>query len=228
MAEELAVGALRLECPDEVHRPGPASRELVKYLFSARGKTVLDLCCGTGLFGIAAAKAGAKEVWATDLDPKAVDCTRRNAALNGVGLTAKAGDLFEPIYDRRFDLIVTNPPQTPSPGPARGPKLAGPDGLRYFETVLREAPRHLEDGGQLLTFFGSLGNTKRFEELLSKDFRFRPLPTTRREFTREEMDGLFAGLFEFLKHRRDSGLAEFTEEEGRCAFTVRYYLAMRK
>jgi release factor glutamine methyltransferase len=219
---------ITLECAEGVHAPGPSSLELIRYLFSVKGKSVLDLGCGTGLFAIAAAKLGAREVWATDIDPQAVECARRNAERNGVKVVVKAGDLFDPVRGRMFDLVITNPPQTPAPAEARGPKFGGPDGLLFFETILRDAPRHLEDGGQLLTFLVSLADTKRFEALLGERFRFRPLPKARREFTREEYDGYWPGLFDYLRDRRARGLAEFEDAEGRCAFWVRSYMAMRK
>lgn len=229
MAQLLTVDQPRfeLDCPEGVHVPGPASLDLLKYMFSVRGKTVLDLGCGTGLFAIAAAKLGAREVWATDLSPAAVDCSRRNAERNGVEITAKAGDLFEPVADRTFDLIITVPPQLPAPAGARGPGFGGVDGLRYFESILREAPEHLERGGELLTCLHSLAETRRFEAMLSERFRFRSLPRTRGAFTPEEFDAVLPGLFRFLSDRRDRGLAEFEETEGRRYFSVRSYLAMK-
>ncbi len=220
--------AIRLECPENVHVPGPASLDLARYLFSVKGKSVLDLCCGTGLFAIAAAKLGAREVWAADISPEAVECARRNAELNKVGVTVKLGDLFEPVGGRRFDVVITNPPQTPAPAEAKGPKFAGQDGLRHFETILQQAPGRLEDGGQLLTFLLSIADTKKFEELLGRSFRFRPLPKTRRDFTREEYDAYSPGLFDFLMHRRAGGLAEIEEENGQHFFWVRYYMAMKR
>ena len=48
------------------------------------GKTVLDFGCGSGIVGIAAALAGAKQVWVADLDPNALEIAHINAALNGV------------------------------------------------------------------------------------------------------------------------------------------------
>lgn len=219
---------LELECPPDVHAPGPSSLELARYLFSVKGKSVLDLGCGTGLFALVAARLGAREVWATDISPAAVEATRRNAARNGLEIHVKQGDLFEPVRGRRFDLIVTNPPQTPAPPEARGPKFGGEDGLHYFRTILREAPRHLDDGGQLLTFLISLADTAAFERLLAENFRHRPLPKSRREFTREEYDGYWPGLFDFLRDRRRRGLAEFEEENGRFSYWVRYYMAMKK
>lgn len=219
---------LELECPDDVHRPGPASLSLLKYLFSVRGKSVLDLGCGSGLFAIAAAKLGAREVWATDISPAAVECTRRNAERNQVELRAKVGDLYDPVDGRLFDLIVSNPPQTPVPPGAQGAKVAGPDGLRYLEPLVRSAPDHLEAGGQLLTFVLSLADTRRFETLLSEHFRFRNLPPEPRPFTWEEMNELHPGLREYLQDRRARGLSEYHDEGGSLRFTTRPYLAMRR
>lgn len=59
------------------------------------GRRVLDFACGSGLVAIAAARAGARFVRATDLDPFAVVATRRNAALNEVEVTADATDVLE-------------------------------------------------------------------------------------------------------------------------------------
>jgi release factor glutamine methyltransferase len=220
--------ALDLECPDGVQAPADSSFELARYLFSVRGKSVLDLGCGTGLFAIAAAKLGAREVWASDLSPAAVECTRRNARRNSADITVREGHLFDPIEGRKFDLIVFNPPQTPAPPGTNGPKFAGPDGLIYHLPILAQCLNHLEEGGQILTLVISLADTKRFESALSETFRFRSLPKTRRDFTREEYDAYHPGLFEYLLDRRARGLAEIEEENGRFFFWVRYYLAIRR
>ncbi|MGE8362845.1 class I SAM-dependent methyltransferase [Pseudomonas sp.] len=68
-----------------------------------RGKRVLDFGSGSGVAAIAAAKAGALEVVACDLDPVALDACRANAALNGVTLTYSP-DFF--AESDRFDLII--------------------------------------------------------------------------------------------------------------------------
>jgi len=67
------------------------------------GKRVLDFGAGSGVVAIAAAKAGAAEVVACDLDPLALDACRANAALNGVALGYSA-DFFAEAD--RFDLIL--------------------------------------------------------------------------------------------------------------------------
>ena len=68
-----------------------------------RGKRVLDFGAGSGVAAIAAAKAGATEVVACDLDPLAIESCRANAALNGVELSYSL-DFF--AEEDRFDLII--------------------------------------------------------------------------------------------------------------------------
>ncbi len=68
-----------------------------------RGKRVLDFGAGSGVAAIAAAKAGAAEVVACDLDPLAIASCRANAALNGVELSYSL-DFF--AEEDRFDLII--------------------------------------------------------------------------------------------------------------------------
>ncbi len=67
------------------------------------GKRVLDFGTGSGVAAIAAAKAGALEVVACDLDPLALEACKANAALNEVALSYSA-DFFAEAD--RFDLII--------------------------------------------------------------------------------------------------------------------------
>ncbi|MBR6116251.1 MAG: 50S ribosomal protein L11 methyltransferase [Paludibacteraceae bacterium] len=69
------------------------------------GKTVLDNGCGTGVLGIMAAKQGAREVVAVDIDDKAVVNTRENAEANDVVLDVRQGQ--EPPCGQ-YDLILSN------------------------------------------------------------------------------------------------------------------------
>ena len=68
-----------------------------------RGKRVLDFGAGSGVAAIAAAKAGAAEVVACDLDPLALAACRANAELNGVQLNY-SDDFFTEAD--RYDLII--------------------------------------------------------------------------------------------------------------------------
>jgi predicted nicotinamide N-methyase len=57
------------------------------------GKRVVDLGCGSGLVGIAAAMGGAQSVIALDADPFAIAATCMNAVANGVAIIAEEHDL---------------------------------------------------------------------------------------------------------------------------------------
>lgn len=65
-----------------------------------RGRTVLDFATGSGLVAIAAARAGAAQVVAVDVDPFCEAAVLLNAELNGVRVVFRAGDpLDEPLPD---------------------------------------------------------------------------------------------------------------------------------
>ncbi len=73
------------------------------------GERVLDIGTGTGILAIAAAKLGASEVIAIDIDPIAVRCSNENIARNGVAevVTSLKGDLLKGV-DGSFDIILAN------------------------------------------------------------------------------------------------------------------------
>ncbi len=72
-----------------------------------KGKTVLDMGCGTGVLGITAAVIGAKEVVGVDIDKWAFENALENAALNNVNMEVLLGSV-EQIPDKKFDLILAN------------------------------------------------------------------------------------------------------------------------
>lgn len=78
-------------------------RVLAQYIVdhpqAVEGKRVLDFGCGSGLVGIAAAKAGASEVWVADLDPNALLAALANAELNDVAVLPVEADSGWPEVD---------------------------------------------------------------------------------------------------------------------------------
>ena len=88
----------------------PASIAMGIHFFEhplAPGTEVLELGCGTGVAGIAAARAGLR-VTACDYEADALSFARHNAALNGVSdmMTFRPLDWRTPDLNRRFDLIA--------------------------------------------------------------------------------------------------------------------------
>jgi release factor glutamine methyltransferase len=156
---------LRIAVEPSVFVPRTRSGLLVERAATglAPGSTVVDLCCGSGAIGVAlAAEVDDLELYATELDPAAVACARRN--LTGPRQTVLAGDLFEPLPVRlrgRVDVIVANLPYVPTEQIALMPREArehearialdgGPDGLDLHRRAAAAAPAWLVPGGRLL------------------------------------------------------------------------------
>lgn len=72
-------------------------------------KRVLDYGCGSGILAIGAAKYGAADVVAVDIDPAAVQSTELNASANGVVLQAGLPDRAHGVYDLVLANILASP-----------------------------------------------------------------------------------------------------------------------
>jgi 23S rRNA (cytosine1962-C5)-methyltransferase len=118
----------------------------------AADRRVLNLFSYTGAFSVHAAKAGAREVVAVDLAPKAHARARRNYELSGLDaakLEAITGDATKAVErfasrGRRFDLVVCDPP-TFSHGPAGQFSVA-----RDLAALAATCASVLEPGGLLV------------------------------------------------------------------------------
>lgn len=126
---------------------------------------VLELCSGTGCIPIAIAKNHATAtLLAVELSPIAVDVAQANVQKHQLQsrIEVLTGDLLAPVpIERRFNLIVSNPPYVPQgeitglPADIRDhePHLAldgGPDGLDVIRRLVRESRDRLQSGGWLM------------------------------------------------------------------------------
>lgn len=132
--------------PDTVMGVTSSSDWLASLTIRRRAECALDLGTGTGIQALLAARHS-KHVVATDINPRALEFARFNAALNGVdNIEFIEADLFDEFGDRTFDLIVCNPPFTVSPASTclyrDNPMNA--DGL--VEKIVQTVPQHLAEG----------------------------------------------------------------------------------
>lgn len=74
------------------------------------GERVIDAGCGSGILSLAAAKLGAAEVLAMDLDTVAVKIAEQNVAINGLEDRIKVlpGDIYSDLSTKQADLILAN------------------------------------------------------------------------------------------------------------------------
>jgi HemK-related putative methylase len=139
------------------------------------GARVLDLGTGSGVGAIFAARQGA-QVTAVDINPEAVRCAQINALLNDLAgrINVVEGDLFAPVVDQRFDLILFNPPYY------RGRPADDPDhawrSQDIFERFASGLASHLASGGRGLIVLSSDGDGDQLLALLEQaEFAVRPL-----------------------------------------------------
>jgi ribosomal protein L3 glutamine methyltransferase len=129
--------------------------------------SVLDLCTGSGCLAILAARHFPHAaVDAVDISKNALAVAARNVGDHGLDerVALHRGDLFAPLGNKRYDLIISNPPYVDAEGMAglpaecrAEPALAfdgGADGLDIVRRILSEAKTHLAPQGGLLCEIG--------------------------------------------------------------------------
>jgi release factor glutamine methyltransferase len=153
----------------------------------APGAAILDMGTGSGVCALAAAARGARRVVAVDVSPAAVRCARLNALLNGLEerVHVREGDLFAPLDDERFDLVLFNPPfLIGAPRDHRDAAWRSEDGARRFAAGLGE---HLNPGGAALVLLSSFGDACAFYEAELRANGFRLDVLARRRFINETL-----------------------------------------
>ncbi|WP_187264480.1 50S ribosomal protein L11 methyltransferase [Pontibacter beigongshangensis] len=72
------------------------------------GKRVLDMGCGTGILAIAAAKLGATNIVAVDIEDWTVENARENASLNQTPMDVRLGGAEQLEGEKPFDIVLAN------------------------------------------------------------------------------------------------------------------------
>jgi methylase of polypeptide subunit release factors len=107
----------------------------------------LDIGTGSGVQAMLSARH-AREVVATDVNPRALAFAELNAALNGfTNIDCRLGSLFEPVAGETFDVITANAPFVVSPENRFAYRDGGLEADQFSELIVREAAGHLSDDG---------------------------------------------------------------------------------
>lgn len=180
----------RLAITPDVLIPRPETEILVDHVAKKlgerllAGKTLWDLCTGSGCIGLSLKKAFPDlSVSLSDLCPRALAVAKKNAEINGLAVDLRQGDLLEPFFGEKADYILCNPPyvskqeyEALDPGvrdfEPRGALLGGESGTEFYERIARKLPPFLRPGAQIFFEIGE-AQGKKIQEI------FSPLPWRR-------------------------------------------------
>lgn len=149
--------------------PRPETELLVEHAIGRVSRrsacSVLDLGTGSGAIALAVAKERPlADVVATDISDEALAVARENARQHDLAnVSFLAGDWTDPVGDRRFDVVVSNPPYVREGDPAladlghepRQALVSGEDGLDAVRRIAAEARSITKAGGSLLIEHGA-------------------------------------------------------------------------
>ncbi|WP_125263732.1 DUF7059 domain-containing protein [Streptomyces alboflavus] len=126
---------------------GGASTTLAGITVRTPAASALDVGTGSGIQALHASRHTTR-VTATDLNPRALHCTRLTLALSGAPeADLREGSLYEPVGDATYDLIVSNPPFVISPGARLTYRDGGMGGDDLCRSIVQEAGERLNEGG---------------------------------------------------------------------------------
>lgn len=166
---------IKYQTHPQVYEPAEDTFLLADNLQVERMSRALEIGTGTGLIAIIAARK-ARAVIATDINPHALDCTLKNIITNkSYNMELRKGDLFEPVKEEKFDLILFNTPYLPTDEDETvSDELdaawnGGLSGREVIDRFLAQVKDHLNPGGKVQMVQSSLsGNEetmKKLEEL---------------------------------------------------------------
>jgi len=139
---------------DHVMSITPSTNLLADLTVRRPVEDALDVCCGGGLQALLSARH-ARRVVATDINPRAVAYAAFSARLNGLdNVEVREGDLFEPVGDDTFDLVVANPPFIISPDAAYAFRDSPLGGEEVSRRVVRGSAARLREGGLAFVLVG--------------------------------------------------------------------------
>lgn len=165
LRKQVQYNGLKFRIFKNVYDPAEDSFLVADHLMVNEDDIVLDMGTGCGVLAILASQK-AKKVVATDINPHAIRCARKNAEINKLAskIDIRKGDLFTPIRkNEKFSLIVFNAPYLPSSHTEGRSWLGkswagGPAGRQIIDRFIGEAPRYLKKNSRILLVQSSLSN----------------------------------------------------------------------
>ena len=150
----------------------------LEFLKEKQNPEILDLCAGSGCIGITLAKEmESSNVLMVEKFDEAIRYAKSNIDRNSVSnAEIQKGDIFESAFsDRKFDIIVSNPPYIPqnemeeiSPETKFEPEtalLAEENGMQFYKAIINNYKDSLKEGGAI-AFEVGINQSERVAKLL--------------------------------------------------------------
>ncbi len=161
MSAVVQFGPVTIEADESVLTPRPwtlaQSSWAAELAPAAAPGPILELCCGAGHIGLAAARLTGRALVQVDQDGCACAWARRNADRNGIAVDVRHADIDDALLaSERFALVIADPPYLLSAEVTRYPDDpasaidGGDDGLALIDRCLAVAVRHAMTGAPVL------------------------------------------------------------------------------
>jgi len=208
---------MELLVSSETFAPNATTDKIAREVEVPAGAQILDLGCGVGPLAIYLAQKNAGHVYAVDIVPEACELARQNVAAANLEdrVTVLQGDLFEPVADKKFDVIVNDvsgiaervariSPWYPKPVPT-----GGEDGTDVVMRMLDDVDKYLMPSGVLYFATSSLSNT-------------RKIMSRAKQVLGDRLEQLASYRFPFCKELTDAiGELEQLCKEGKIAYEAK-------
>mgnify|MGYP001355845274 FL=1 len=191
---------------------------------------ILDLGCGTGYVGISVAKKlkYKNNYYFSDISNKAINLCKKNAKKNKIIINAKAGTMYNPWQNKKFDLIIESISAIAkrvakiSPWYKNGiPCDCGDDGTDLVNNVLKETKKYLKKNGKLIFPIVTLSNKKKILKTAKKNFKNVKLlvskdwPLPKSMYSKKKL----------LKALKKKGVIDYKTKYGLILYSSEIYLA---
>ena len=171
----MKMGKFEIETDDLVYIPSDDTFLLAENLEIKEGQSVLEIGTGSGLVSMYASLL-TDDVTATDINYNALELAEKNFKLNNINtIKLEFGDLFEPVKDKKFDVILFNTPYLPTDSEdiinddLNYAFDGGLDGRKVIDRFINQVSNHLNDKGIVQIIQSSLSDNDRTLDMFDRN-----------------------------------------------------------
>lgn len=171
----MKMGKFEIETDDLVYIPSDDTFLLAENLEIKEEQSVLEIGTGSGLVSMYASLL-TDDVTATDINYNALELAEKNFKLNNINtIKLEFGDLFEPVKDKKFDVILFNTPYLPTDSDdiinddLNYAFDGGLDGRKVIDRFINQVSNHLNEKGIVQIIQSSLSDNDRTLDMFDRN-----------------------------------------------------------